>query len=74
VKSSIQGNWITAIEQGEVAALNAIGYKTTYDGSIKNNTTEVFGYDIAVIGYYQDDAPKTETYYNEFTETYRKIF
>lgn len=70
----IQGNWITAVEQGEVAALNALGYRTTYDGSIKNNTTEVFGYDIAVIGYYQDDAPKTETYYNEFTETYRKIF
>lgn len=70
----IQGNWITAIEQGEVAALNALGYRTIYDGSIKNNTTEVFGYDIAVIGYYQDDAPKTETYYNEFTAKYRKIF
>lgn len=70
----IQGNWITAVEQGEIAALNALGYKTIYDGSIKNNTTEVFGYDIAVVGYYQDDAPKTETYYNEFTETYRKIF
>ncbi|UOD35296.1 NAD(P)/FAD-dependent oxidoreductase [Deferribacteraceae bacterium V6Fe1] len=70
----IQGNWITAVEQGEIAGLNAIGIKVKYEGSLKNNTTEVFGYDLAVIGYFYDDAPKTKTFYDNFTGIYRKIF
>jgi NAD(P)H-nitrite reductase large subunit len=73
-ENMIQGNWITAVEQGEVAGLNAIGLKANYEGSIKNNTTEVFGYDLAVVGYYKDDAPKNICYYNDFTGVYRKIF
>lgn len=73
-EKTIQGNWITAIEQGEIAGLNSIGIKTKYEGSLKNNTTEVFGYDLAVIGYFNDDAPKIKTFFNEFTGIYRKIF
>lgn len=73
-EKTIQGNWITAVEQGEIAGLNAIGIKVKYEGSLKNNTTEVFGYDLAVIGYFYDDAPRTESFFNEFTGVYRKIF
>jgi NAD(P)H-nitrite reductase large subunit len=70
----IQGNWITAIEQGEIAAKNALGYKVAYEGSIKNNTTEIYGYDVAVVGYYRDDAYKREVFYDELSGKYRKIF
>ncbi len=70
----IQGNWMTAVEQGEVAAMNMLGIDVEYEGSIKNNITEIFGIDVAVVGYYYDDAPITETHYNEFTGVYRKVF
>jgi NAD(P)H-nitrite reductase large subunit len=70
----IQGNWMTAVEQGEIAALNMLGFKTDYEGSLKNNITEVFGVEVAVVGYYYDDAPNSETYYNELTGIYRKVF
>lgn len=73
-ETTIQGNWITAVEQGEIAGLNAIGIKVKYEGSLKNNTTEVFGYDLAVIGYFNDNAPKTKSFFNEFTGVYRKVF
>ncbi len=70
----IQGNWMTAVEQGEIAAKNMLGIDVKYEGSIKNNITEIFGVDVAVVGYYYDDAPNTEVYYNKFTGVYRKIF
>jgi NAD(P)H-nitrite reductase large subunit len=70
----IQGNWMTAVEQGEIAAKNMLGIDVEYEGSIKNNITEIFGIDVAVVGYYYDDAPFTETYYNKFTGIYRKVF
>jgi hypothetical protein len=51
----IQGNWMTAVEQGEIAAKNMLGIDVEYEGSIKNNITEIFGIDVAVVGYYYDD-------------------
>lgn len=71
---TIQGNWITAIEQGIVAAKNMLGVITPYDGSIKNNTTEVFGIDVAVVGYNKDDAPKTIEFHDKDRVFYRKVF
>ena len=70
----IQGNWMTAVEQGEIAAMNMLGINVEYEGSIKNNITEIFGIDVAVVGYYYDDAPFTEIHYNKFTGIYRKVF
>jgi len=73
-KKVIQGNWITAVEQAHIAAKNILGYNVVYDGSLKNNTTEVFGTDIAVLGYNRDDAPKTIEFYDKDRGFYRKIF
>ncbi len=73
-KKIIQGNWITAVEQAHVAAKNILGYNVVYDGSLKNNTTEVFGTDVAVLGYNRDDAPKTIEFYDKDRTFYRKIF
>lgn len=72
-KSLVQGNWITAVEQGIIAAKNIVGYNSVYDGSIKNNTTEVFGIDVAVVGYNKDDAENIEFFDPERT-FYRKLF
>ncbi len=71
---TIQGNWMTAVEQGENAALNMLGKTCAYEGSLKNNITEVFGVDIAAIGYCQDDASQTSSTYDAGTGRYRKIF
>jgi NAD(P)H-nitrite reductase large subunit len=71
---TIQGNWMTAIEQGENAALNMLGMTCAYEGSLKNNITEVFGVDIAAIGYCQDDASQIASTYDANTGRYRKIF
>ncbi|MGA1861895.1 FAD-dependent oxidoreductase [Deferribacter thermophilus] len=68
-----QGNWITAVEHGEIAAKHILGIKEKYDGSIKNNTTEVFGIEVAVVGYFKDDV-KTVTFYNQSRKYFRKIF
>jgi NAD(P)H-nitrite reductase large subunit len=65
---------MTAVEQGEVAARNMIGIRTPYDGSIKNNITEVFGFDVAVVGYNRDDCAKTITRFDERTGVFRKAF
>jgi NAD(P)H-nitrite reductase large subunit len=71
---TIQGNWMTAVEQGENAALNMLGMTCAYEGSLKNNITEVFGVDIAAIGYCQDDASQTASTFDAGTGRYRKIF
>ncbi|WP_291494378.1 FAD-dependent oxidoreductase [Desulfurella sp.] len=72
-KSVIQGNWITAVEQAIIAAKNILGINVAYDGSIKNNTTEVFGIDVAVVGYNKDDAQNIE-FYDPDRFFYRKLF
>jgi NAD(P)H-nitrite reductase large subunit len=73
-QKTVQGNWMTAVEQGESAALNLLGLRCAYQGSMKNNITEVFGLDVAVIGYCQDDAPGTVSAGNRFTKRFRKVF
>ena len=73
-QNTVQGNWMTAVEQGEHAALNMLGLTCAYQGSMKNNITEVFGLDVAVIGYCQDDAPRTVSAGNRFTGRFRKVF
>lgn len=69
----IQGNWLTAAEQGDVAAKNMLGHGVKYEGSLKNNTTEVFGTEVAVVGYFGDDV-KSEIFYDEKRGFFRKIF
>ncbi len=71
---TIQGNWMTAVEQGENAALNMLGMTCRYDGSLKNNITEVFGVDVAAVGYCQDDAPQTAGAHDESTGRFRRVF
>jgi NAD(P)H-nitrite reductase large subunit len=71
---TVQGNWMTAVEQGEHAALNMLGIECPYEGSMKNNITEVFGLEVAVIGYCQDDAPRSVSSGNSFTRRFRKVF
>jgi NAD(P)H-nitrite reductase large subunit len=73
-QKTVQGNWMTAVEQGENAALNLLGLTCAYGGSMKNTITEVFGLDVAVIGYCQDDAPRTLAAGNRFTRRFRKVF
>ena len=73
-QKTVQGNWMTAVEQGENAALNMLGLACAYQGSMKNNITEVFGLDVAVIGYCQDDAPSAVSAGNRFTRRFRKVF
>lgn len=71
---TIQGNWMTAVEQGENAALNMLGRECCYQGSLKNNITEVFGVDVAAVGYCQDDVSETITSWNVLTGRFRKVF
>lgn len=71
---TIQGNWITAVEQGEIAALNMLGNDVKYEGSIKNNTTEVFGVDVAVIGYFDNNSSNVVVYHNKQQDIFRKVF
>ncbi|WP_224981332.1 NAD(P)/FAD-dependent oxidoreductase [Geomonas agri] len=72
--TTVQGNWITAVEQGEVAARNMLGLQQCYEGSMKNNITEVFGLDVAAIGYCSDDAPRTVVHGSLASRRYRKLF
>ena len=71
---TIQGNWMTAVEQGENAALNMLGLKVRYEGSLKNNITEIFGIDVAAVGYCSDDAPQTHYSWTPATGRFRKVF
>lgn len=71
---TIQGNWMTAVEQGENAALNMLGINCSYQGSLKNNITEIFGIDVAAVGYCQDDADQIVSSYNPATGRFRKVF
>jgi len=73
-EATIQGNWMTAVEQGENAALNMLGRVTAYEGSLKNNITEIFGIDVAAVGYCQDDAPQTVCNYSSESGRFRKVF
>ncbi len=73
-EATIQGNWMTAVEQGENAAMNMLGFQAAYEGSLKNNITEIFGIDVAAVGYCQDDAPVTECNYNAVSGRFRKVF
>lgn len=70
----IQGNWMTAVEQGENAALNMLGKACAYDGSLKNNITELFGVDIAAIGESLDDNTQSVSTYDQDTGRFRKVF
>lgn len=71
---TIQGNWMTAVEQGENAALNMLGVESLYQGSLKNNITEIFGIDVAAIGYCQDDVSDVVYSWNPGTGRFRKVF
>lgn len=71
---TVQGNWLTAVEQGEVAALNMLGRDCRYEGSLKNNISEIFGTDLAVVGYCGDDAPAARVFRDEAGGRYRKLF
>ena len=70
----IQGNWITAVEQAEIAAKNMLGFKVTYEGSFKCNITKIFGIGVAVVGIINDDIYITETHSNSMMDTYRKYY
>lgn len=70
----IQGNWMTAVEQGENAALNMLGNACVYDGSLKNNITEVFGVDVAAIGECMDDSIESVSFHDQATGRFRKVF
>ena len=71
---TIQGNWMTAVEQGENAALNMMGKTCAYDGSLKNNITEVFGVDVAAIGECMDDTTQSVSLHDQSTGRFRKVF
>jgi NAD(P)H-nitrite reductase large subunit len=71
---TVQGNWLTAVEQGEVAALNMLGLDRRYEGSLKNNISEIFGTDLAVVGYCGDDAPAVRVFHDAASSRYRKLF
>jgi len=73
-EATIQGNWMTAVEQGENAALNMLGHECRYQGSLKNNITEIFGIEVAAIGYCQDDVADIVYSWNAMTERFRKVF
>ena len=73
-EATIQGNWMTAVEQGENAALNMLGLECRYPGSLKNNITEIFGIEVAAVGYCQDDVSKTAISWNALTGRFRKVF
>jgi len=71
---TIQGNWMTAVEQGENAALNMLGIECRYQGSLKNNITEIFGIEVAAIGYCQDDVAEIISSWNAVTGRFRRVF
>ncbi len=71
---TVQGNWITAVEQGEVAALNLLGHDVVYPGSMKNNISEICGLEVAVVGYCFDDAPGSLIAGHAGCGRYRKVF
>ena len=71
---TIQGNWMTAVEQGENAALNMLDKQCRYQGSLKNNITEIFGVEVAAIGYCQDDVSQVLYHWNRATKRFRKVF
>ncbi len=71
---TIQGNWMTAVEQGENAALNMLGNRCDYPGSLKNNITEIFGVDVAAVGYCRDDVSKVLYNWNPLLRRFRKVF
>lgn len=73
-ETTIQGNWITAVEQGENAALNMLGIECRYQGSLKNNITEIFGIEVAAIGYCQDDVAEVISSWNAATGRFRRVF
>jgi len=71
---TVQGNWLTAVEQGEVAALNMLGRECRYEGSLKNNISEIFGTDLAVVGYCGDDAFAVRVHHHTDSGRFRKLF
>lgn len=71
---TIQGNWMTAVEQGENAALNMLGLDCAYAGSLKNNITEVFGVDVAAIGECLVESAQTVSTHDPSTGRFRKVF
>ncbi|MEE4254159.1 MAG: FAD-dependent oxidoreductase [Desulfuromusa sp.] len=73
-EKTIQGNWMTAVEQGENAALNMLGIECRYQGSLKNNTTEIFGIEVAAIGYCQEDVAEVITSWSSMTGRFRRVF
>ena len=73
-EKTIQGNWMTAVEQGENAALNMLGIDCRYQGSLKNNITEIFGIEVAAIGYCKDDVAEVMTSWNAGTGRFRRVF
>ncbi len=70
----IQGNWMTAVEQGEAAAMNMLGMSCAYAGSLKNNITEIFGVDVAAIGECLDDSEQSVSVHDQKTGRFRKVF
>ena len=73
-ETTVQGNWMTAVEQGENAALNMLGIECRYQGSLKNNITEIFGIGVAAIGYCQDDVAEIISSWNATTGRLRRVF
>jgi len=73
-EKTVQGNWMTAVEQGENAALNMLGIECRYQGSMKNNITEIFGIEVAAVGYCRDDVAEVVSSWNPVTGRSRRVF
>ncbi|MFH0915735.1 MAG: FAD-dependent oxidoreductase [bacterium] len=70
-------NWINACEQGRIAGRNMVGGEESFEGSVTENMTTVFGLPVASIGVTRVGADDPElrevTYSDEERNLYRKL-
>lgn len=74
-ESRIYGLWPAAVEQGEIAAENALGGERTYEGTVPVTLLKVVGIDLSSIGRFVANSPAdTEIVVSEPEEhRYRKL-
>lgn len=70
-RGQIYGLWPTAVEQGEIAAVNAIGGSKTYEGAVTAAALKIVGIELMSVGCFEPQSSDDLVITLEDTKAYR---
>jgi nitrite reductase (NADH) large subunit len=72
-RMGVNALWPCAFEQGRIAGLNMAGRETSYGGSFRMNSLDIYGLPVISMGVTRPDGAGYQQFHKMAKETYRKL-